>query len=73
MGEFVGEIVTSNTTPRIESIQDILDRGYSNSGILFLMYFPTREIRGIHIKNGKPVDPNISMTARVYIFRASFP
>lgn len=62
-----------HTTPRLETINEILERGYRSASMLLLMHFKTRKTVQIDIKNGKVSDPNIDADSRDYIFRASFP
>lgn len=58
------------TTPLIESLQEILDRGYSHSQMLIVVHFPTRRHYQIRI----PQDLNkYDLTEKVWYFRGSIP
>lgn len=65
--------MANNTTPRLESIQGILDRGYRSASMLILLHFPTRTTQQIYLKGGELQDPAIDKDEKIYIFRASFP
>ena len=57
-----------HTTPRIETIAEILKR-HPNAQILFLIYYPSRKLQHLVVSELKPFELNM----RAYIYRAAWP